>query len=977
MCSFLATSWLITNLTYVNFFLRPRGPDHTALTSLYGFSFVHNLLHMTGEWVSQPFIDPQRAVVALYNGEIYNFEALAGSSGRARSDGDVILPMYRKHGVAFPRVLDGEFALAVFDFKKNRAIITTDVFGTKPLWYSMHDGLHVSSYKSALLRLGLPTGSIHIAEPNTIYVFALTAGRSRLLERRALHEFDLRQFKEDSGDFQAAFDRAVLKRARHGVHPSLIGLSSGYDSGAIHAGLVNAGVAHFAYTIYSTEDTDTLARRIEWAGPLVETRVVVLGGGDIEREAGHLGAQCEPYNYHAERGQRLAVAEDPASFGLSYIFRDARRRGILVYLSGSGADEIISDYGHGGKRIFPHSNFGGLFPGDLGPLFPWPSFFLGTQRDYLMKEELVAGVHGIESRYPFLDHRVVQEFLWLTDSAKNAKYKAPVHDWLARFAYPFRSGEKVGFNAAHNVRWDDDRSQVVTYHARAAPGERGENESRGALRDGVEGAFPWPGGSSDEGGAAQRLGAREQELEERERGLSAAEQQLAQQAAQVKAREEAVVEAQRGLEEYEAQLSAQRRQLQTHFVQLQEQQRAQAESALRFMALRLVPIRHLASEPPKVAFNKEPLTAPEDGEGLAAAEPPDVGHPRWSGVEVLTCVSGGRYLNVMDFPVYHIFRASTPLPVHNVCENIEWEGMHMRLRKYMDYLGKRSSRFIDGGREPLFIVSDGMDVIFNDLTEVLDGDPELRGRAPLEGAAWLVIRRYEEILGAGAGRKAIFSSERVCGWGGAHMCSDADLARYPEAPTDSRFLNAGGYIGPASVLMRIIGAVLSIAGRAKQDAGFGDLRAKTTATDAAGGETDQYFFKLHFWEHPDEIALDYHQSIFGNFLEVEGVPCYDGWRPTCAAQPCCTLSDDFKRFHRTFYGSYEVRGCSVWRKGRLPISWHGNGAGKWLWLIALEELTRVCTYVANLTVQQYPIEPIEKLFEEFDQARVLRQHATA
>ena len=30
-----------------------------------------------------------------------------------------------------------------------------------------------------------------------------------------------------------------------------------------------------------------------------------------------------------------------------------------------------------------------------------------------MKEELVAGVHGIEGRYPFLDPKVVQEYLWL------------------------------------------------------------------------------------------------------------------------------------------------------------------------------------------------------------------------------------------------------------------------------------------------------------------------------------------------------------------------------------------------------------------------------------------------------------------------------------------------------------------------------------------------------------------------------------
>ena len=31
----------------------------------------------------------------------------------------------------------------------------------------------------------------------------------------------------------------------------------------------------------------------------------------------------------------------------------------------------------------------------------------------LMKEEMVAGSYGIETRYPYLDRFVIQEFLWL------------------------------------------------------------------------------------------------------------------------------------------------------------------------------------------------------------------------------------------------------------------------------------------------------------------------------------------------------------------------------------------------------------------------------------------------------------------------------------------------------------------------------------------------------------------------------------
>lgn len=40
---------------------------------------------------------------------------------------------------------------------------------------------------------------------------------------------------------------------------------------------------------------------------------------------------------------------------------NARKEGHKIYLSGSGSDEIFSDYGFNGEKKFMHSNFGGLF----------------------------------------------------------------------------------------------------------------------------------------------------------------------------------------------------------------------------------------------------------------------------------------------------------------------------------------------------------------------------------------------------------------------------------------------------------------------------------------------------------------------------------------------------------------------------------------------------------------------------------------
>jgi asparagine synthetase B (glutamine-hydrolysing) len=116
-----------------------------------------------------------------------------------------------------------------------------------------------------------------------------------------------------------------------------------------------------------------------------------------------------------------------------------------VYFSGSGADEIYSDYGFQGKKIFSHSNFGGLFGDNLQSYFPWASFFGSTMRAYLMKEELVAGAFGIEGRYPFLDVALTQEWLAIKVNLKNSKYKAPLAELLDKLAFPYTSGEKLGF----------------------------------------------------------------------------------------------------------------------------------------------------------------------------------------------------------------------------------------------------------------------------------------------------------------------------------------------------------------------------------------------------------------------------------------------------------------------------------------------------------------------------------------------------
>ena len=64
--------------------MQRRGPDVTNHVRKDGWTFVHNLLHMTGEKRLQPFSYFEDKLHILFNGEIYNFEDIGRSLATER-----------------------------------------------------------------------------------------------------------------------------------------------------------------------------------------------------------------------------------------------------------------------------------------------------------------------------------------------------------------------------------------------------------------------------------------------------------------------------------------------------------------------------------------------------------------------------------------------------------------------------------------------------------------------------------------------------------------------------------------------------------------------------------------------------------------------------------------------------------------------------------------------------------------------------
>ena len=444
MCSFIVTNRKFKDeeLSKINYFTKLRGPDTTSVEKVKGYTFLHNLLSITGEVTTQPF--KKDGIVCLYNGELYDYD-----KEKYKSDGESLIDLYLEHGPLFTQKLDGEFAIVLFDFNKDLLILSTDAFSTKPLWFSeTGDERGIATYRTPLESLGFE--SCTKLKANTIRVSKISS--HNIIQEAPVITYDLTQYKDTFDDWTKAFAESIAKRTQGVREKIFIGLSSGYDSGAICCELLKNNSKFKAYTVMGSENLDVITQRnylMQSSGNDHDLLNFTQPLRSIAHQ--HIENKVEEFKYTIRSMSSdyneywLSLKDDNGSNGLSYISSLAKRDNNKIYISGQGADELFADYGFRGEKKYPHSNFGGLFPDDLSTVFPWPSVYESSMESYLAKEEHVAGSYGLEARYPFLDPKVVQEFLWITSELKNSNYKSVIHNYLQENNFPMAVNEKIGF----------------------------------------------------------------------------------------------------------------------------------------------------------------------------------------------------------------------------------------------------------------------------------------------------------------------------------------------------------------------------------------------------------------------------------------------------------------------------------------------------------------------------------------------------
>ena len=123
--------------------LRHRGPDDEGYYSGSGIGLAHRrlaIIDVAGG--HQPLSNEDGTIWIVFNGEIYNFEALnrrylsRGHTFKTRSDTETIVHLYEELGEACFAELDGMFSVALWDSRRKKLLLARDRIGKKPLFYS-------------------------------------------------------------------------------------------------------------------------------------------------------------------------------------------------------------------------------------------------------------------------------------------------------------------------------------------------------------------------------------------------------------------------------------------------------------------------------------------------------------------------------------------------------------------------------------------------------------------------------------------------------------------------------------------------------------------------------------------------------------------------------------------------------------------------------------------------------------------------
>jgi asparagine synthase (glutamine-hydrolysing) len=317
----------------------------------------------------QPIGNEDGTVWIVFNGEIFNYvELRPGLEARGHrfsttSDTEVILHLYEDYGPGCLHLLNGQFAIAIWDARERTLLLARDRMGIRPLFYTTNGGLLIfsSEMKSILAHPNVvaeidPTSLDQIftfwstLSPRTIFrqINDIPPGHYLLARggKHAIHaywtldfapEVNIRPKSEDQA-YQEEFERLLIDSTR-------IRLRADVPVGAYLSGGLDSSTTTAIIRNYTNNRLDTFS--IAFEDPAFdESRfqqqmASVLGTNHRVTYCTYadIGRVFPDVIWHTET-PILRTSPAPL-FLLSKLVQD---HNLKVVLTGEGADEIMAGY---------------------------------------------------------------------------------------------------------------------------------------------------------------------------------------------------------------------------------------------------------------------------------------------------------------------------------------------------------------------------------------------------------------------------------------------------------------------------------------------------------------------------------------------------------------------------------------------------------------------------------------------------------
>lgn len=364
--------------------LADRGPDDEGLWTGRHAALGHRRLAVIDpQGGRQPMVASlggREPAVLTFSGEVYNYrelrECLAtrGHTFRTRTDTEVVLHAYLEWGVDFATVLNGMFALAIWDTANEELLLVRDRLGIKPMFYfpTRHGVLFGSEPKAILANAAVPRRVnaeglreiFDMVKTPEASVFAgmhevrpggIVRVRRSGLQKSTYWRLEAREHTDDL-DTTVAHVRGILEDtvARQLISdvPLCTLLSGGLDSSAVTAmaaatlSRAGAGPVHSFSVDFLARDSGFQSDAVRGApdAPFARTLAAHVGARhrEIRLDTAELAAPV------VRAAVLHAVDAPPAFWGdmwpsLYLLFR-ALRENSTVVLSGEGADELFGGY---------------------------------------------------------------------------------------------------------------------------------------------------------------------------------------------------------------------------------------------------------------------------------------------------------------------------------------------------------------------------------------------------------------------------------------------------------------------------------------------------------------------------------------------------------------------------------------------------------------------------------------------------------